>query len=468
MDAFIGLIVIVAIIYGACKLLSPSDSQQAANTTTQDETKQSQDHYDYKSTSATSPKLSKEEIDRIVNEAKASQHNRIDITDTTSKSENTIRSTPRYKVVQKQDSFDSADKPDNVEKPRQKVPVSSGSSSRVSIPNLKRTYQTEYEKRKQEIEKGLKNGTYHVTKVMGNARSNTLSGQSKKPSYLQSTTKQPCSKSPTKPKPVEIDPDKLDSYPIPKQKMLLTQYYKTHYFQSNNSGEIPYGEAVCPHDGHILFRANTFYKSELFKQVLCCQKCHTIYPYERVKYVDFTEGKHILYVCKRHTVGTKSNHKTVSVTGFLGLRGGNKIQINVSFCYNCRRYFIYYEAYERYRIKYGRDIMGDIVFLDDSLNGSDSYGNVESILHEYGYTVNVNSRLTAYDRRRILEWLIDNKIITKTDVIGYLSIFIDRGKKIPSWNNAVLKWQSDLTYIQEYKCDSQQKVNIGPIIKWRH
>ena len=89
-------------------------------------------------------------------------------------------------------------------------------------------------------------------------------------------------------------------------------------------------------------------------------------------------------------------------------------------------------------------------------------------MHEYGYTVNVNSRLTAYDRRRILEWLIDNKIITKTDVIGYLSIFIDRGKKIPSWHDAVLKWQSDLTYIQEYKCDSQQKVNIGPIIKWRH
>lgn len=332
----------------------------------------------------------------------------------------------------------------------------------------KANYQTEYEKGHKEIEEGIKSGKYRVTQVPGNARTNKPSAKSKKPSYLQPSTKQSYSKPPTKPNSDEINPDKLDGYPLPQQRLLLTQYYKTHYFQSNSCGEIPLGEGLCPKDGHILFRADTFYKSKLYKQVLCCQKCHTIYPYEKVKYVDFTEGKHILYVCKKHTVGTKNNHKTVSVTGFLGLRGGNKIQINVSYCYNCKRFFIYYKAYEEYRRKHGRDIMGDIVFLEDSLNAPESFGRPESILREYGYTVNVNSRLNSSDRQRILRWIIDNNILPKTDVIGYLSIFIERGKNIPSWHDAVLKWQSDLAYIQEYKCSSQQTVEIGPIVKWRH
>ena len=112
--------------------------------------------------------------------------------------------------------------------------------------------------------------------------------------------------------------------------------------------------------------------------------------------------------------------------------------------------------------------MGDIVFLNNSLDTTDTPVNPESVLHKYGYTVNVNSKLTSSDRQRILKWIIDNNILPKTDVIGYLSIFIDRGKNIPSWHDAVLKWQSDLAYIQEYKSDSQQKANIGPIVKWRH
>lgn len=473
MDAFIGLIVIVAIIYGACKLLSPSDNQQADNTTTQNETKQSQDHYTSKSTSDTSPKLSKEEIDRIINEAKTSQHYRVESKTTTvsgskkpvSSSSDTKSSTkPSIKVAPNPVPYSRIEKKYEDVQLKQNPPLPSGNSSIVPKPKTTTKYQTEYEKGKQELDEGIKSGKYRVTQVQGNARTNNHSGPSKKPSYLQPTTKKP----PTRPKTTEINPDKLDAYPLPEQKQMLTDYYKTHYFYSNGIGELEYGEVICPKDGHILFKADTICRDELHKQVLCCQKCHTIYPYERVKYIDFTEVKHILYVCKKHTVGTKNNHKTLSVTGFLGLRGGNKFQLNVSYCYQCKRYFILYEAYEIYRRKYGRDIMGDIIFLEDSLTNSNPQVKVESILHEYGYTVNVNSRLTPYDRRRILVWLIDNEYITKTDVIVYLSSFIDRGKKIPSWNNAVLKWQSDLAYIQEYKCDSQQKVNIGSIIKLGH
>ena len=85
MDAFIGLIFIVAIIYGACKLLS-SDNQQSDNNTDQTDSSKSQDYYASKSTSDNPPGLSKEEIDRIGNEAKANQHYRVESTKTTGSS----------------------------------------------------------------------------------------------------------------------------------------------------------------------------------------------------------------------------------------------------------------------------------------------------------------------------------------------------------------------------------------------
>ena len=341
MDAFIGLIFIVAIIYGACKLLS-SNNQQSDTNADQTDPSQSEDYYAPKSTSDTSPKISKEEIDRIVNEAKESQHYRVESTkntvskpqqplDTTSDTKNTTKSRPRV-ISTPVGSYEIK----NTSEDAKLIQESCSSSESASVTTKSKTtstYQTEYEKGHKEIEEGIKSGKYRVTHVPGNARTNKPSGQSKKSSNLQPSTKQSYSKPPTKPNSDEINPDKLDGYPLPQQRLLLTQYYKTHYFQSNSCGEIPLGEVLCPKDGHILFRADTFYKSQLYKQVLCCQKCHTIYPYEKVKYVDFTEGKHILYVCKKHTVGTKNNHKTVSVTGFLGLRGGNKIQTNVSYCY---------------------------------------------------------------------------------------------------------------------------------------
>lgn len=467
MDAFIGLIFIVAIIYGACKLLS-SDNQQSDNNTDQTDSSKSQDSHSPKSTSDTTPKLSKEEIEITVNEAKTNQHHRADSTKTTvSKPQQALDTTkPSPRAISTPTAYYEIKKTSEDAKLKQNSPFSSGNTSVITKSKTTGTYQSEYEKRKQEIDEGIKNGTYRVTQVPGNARTNKPSAKSKKPSNLQPSTKQSYSKPPTKPNSDEINPDKLDSYPLPQERLLLTQYYKTHYFQSNSCGEIPLDEVLCPKDGHILFRADTFYKSQLHKQVLCCQKCHTIYPYEKIKYVDFTEGKHILFVCKTHSTGKKHDHKVISVTGFLGIRGGNKIQVNIAYCYDCHRFYMYYEQYKIYQIKYGRDIMGDIFFLDGPLFESYSIIKTESILHKYGYNVNVNSKVKQSDRLNILEWLLDHNILTKDEIIKYLSGFIKRGEKVPSWHLAVTKWKSDLEWIQDYELGSQQSTNIVSIRKW--
>ena len=115
MDAFIGFIFIVAIIYGACKLLS-SNNQQSDNNTDQTDSSKSQDYHSSKSTSDTTAKLPKEEIDRIVNETKENQHYRVESTKatgsspqqplgTTSDTKNTTKSSPRV-ILTPVDSYE--------------------------------------------------------------------------------------------------------------------------------------------------------------------------------------------------------------------------------------------------------------------------------------------------------------------------------------------------------------------------
>ena len=111
--------------------------------------------------------------------------------------------------------------------------------------------------------------------------------------------------------------------------------------------------------------------------------------------------------------------------------------------------------------------MGDIFFLDGPLFVSKSIIKTESILHKYGYNVNINSKMNQSDRLNILEWLIDHKIVNKDAIISYLSDFITRGEKILSWHTAVTKWKSDLEWIQEYELDSQKETTIKDIRKWK-
>ena len=120
--------------------------------------------------------LYKAEIEKIVNEAKESQESRNNPqVEQTPNSYGNVE--PRFKVVPKPTA--RTEKTGEVTQVKQTPSSSSTVKKTSSSP-----YMTEYEKRKKEIDEGIKNGTYHVTQVQGNARTNKTSGQSKKPSYL--------------------------------------------------------------------------------------------------------------------------------------------------------------------------------------------------------------------------------------------------------------------------------------------
>ena len=89
----------------------------------------------------------------------------------------------------------------------------------------------------------------------------------------------------------------------------------------------------------------------------------------------------------------------------------------------------------------------------------------ESILMQYGYTVSQEEGLTSARRRKILAVLIDNRILTKSDIISYLDFFINQRKKQKSMEKAIDKWEDDKEFVLEYNKGSYAKFGVKGIYR---
>ena len=88
----------------------------------------------------------------------------------------------------------------------------------------------------------------------------------------------------------------------------------------------------------------------------------------------------------------------------------------------------------------------------------------QSILMQYGYNVSQTSELSETVRRKILSILIDNGIMSKTDIISYLDFFISQHKS-EKYHLAIEKWKSDRAFVNEYKKGCFEKYTVGNLHK---
>ena len=87
----------------------------------------------------------------------------------------------------------------------------------------------------------------------------------------------------------------------------------------------------------------------------------------------------------------------------------------------------------------------------------------ESILMQYGYSVSQTEGLSDARRRKILAVLVDNKVLTRSDVIGYLDFFISQRKHQHQYEKAIEKWESDREFIAHYKTGSYTEYKVNSI-----
>lgn len=173
----------------------------------------------------------------------------------------------------------------------------------------------------------------------------------------------------------------------------------------------------------------------------------------------------VLYIYKGQIRCKREKHGIISATANLfGIRD-NEIILNVEYCTECKKYLLEYSVYEEYRKRYGV-IIGNLKM--DSHGASNGYYDLatESPLRLTGYSVGQKEGYSSKERQYILAQIIHNRIMTKQDVIKYLSYFIKMNGSRLGNEYAVSKWQEDMQFVQNYNINSQPSTIIKEVKRY--
>ena len=137
-----------------------------------------------------------------------------------------------------------------------------------------------------------------------------------------------------------------------------------------------------------------------------------------------------------------------------------EVLVSAGYCKHCRLFFIMESTYQQL-IKQGvvafRSVDEKSYLRQNYLNGN--LLAKESILMQFGYSVSQAEGLSEARRHKILSVLVDNHILTKSEIINYLDFFINQ-RKNDKFVMAVAKWAIDRDYIRNYKIGEYSKIGV--------
>ena len=142
-----------------------------------------------------------------------------------------------------------------------------------------------------------------------------------------------------------------------------------------------------------------------------------------------------------------------------------EIEIPAFYCKNCKLYFIYDSEYKEL-LKHGIPtcpVHEEIKYFS-STNTFDKYES-ESLLRQFGYNVNSQDNLSTNERRKVIDTVINNGIMNKSDVLSLLNFLASSRKNQYNMQNAVSKWESDIKYTRELNIDDVRRVKVGAFRK---
>lgn len=144
-------------------------------------------------------------------------------------------------------------------------------------------------------------------------------------------------------------------------------------------------------------------------------------------------------------------------------------KVTASYCKECCCYFLLRSEYDRV---FNKGILlckmiEKEEFYKSGINGfADIKG--ESVLMQNGYNVQAKVGLTDIQRQTILANIMDEKILSASQIISYLQFFKAQKRNLPSYKMAVDKWDADLQFTKLYQQDKKQRVFINSITKTRY
>lgn len=139
-------------------------------------------------------------------------------------------------------------------------------------------------------------------------------------------------------------------------------------------------------------------------------------------------------------------------------------KISAGYCAQCNIYFIMDSVYQN--LKRQGIILCRITDEKTYLKGGFMNGAKlaqESILMQYGYNVSQMEGLSATRRQKILAVIIDNKVLSKNEIISYLDFFIRQHGRRSNMELAVAKWEDDRDFVEHYRIGEYTQYGVNAI-----
>lgn len=166
-----------------------------------------------------------------------------------------------------------------------------------------------------------------------------------------------------------------------------------------------------------------------------------------------------------------NDHKLKNINAVISIinKDGNIVQTSVTagYCPDCNTFFIMESTYEKLKLR-GTPICR-VSDEKSYFRGSNYVGGMklsqESVLMQYGYSVSQQEGLTMARRHKILAVLIDNDILTKSEIISYLDFFITQRRYRHGFEIAISKWENDREFVADYKKDGYTRYGVKGIYR---
>lgn len=162
--------------------------------------------------------------------------------------------------------------------------------------------------------------------------------------------------------------------------------------------------------------------------------------------------------CRKHKIiDIMCNVKILSLTGSLEIH-----TVPGHYCETCDKYYMLENIYRQLKTK--GHIVCKVVEMDFWSSKSNYMNlNQESVLHIMGYNVNVQTNLTKEQRRKIMELIVDEEILSIAEICSHLQWLINRNKNNKNFDDARVKWEEDCRYIESYKSKKRNVVEVKSI-----
>lgn len=164
-----------------------------------------------------------------------------------------------------------------------------------------------------------------------------------------------------------------------------------------------------------------------------------------------------------------NKHKIDNVVAMINIDDNGKrkqIKISAGYCSQCKIYFIMDSTYQNLKTK--GMVLCRVSDEKNYMKGGYVSGiklAQESLLMQYGYNVSQTEGLTATARQKILAVIIDNKIMSKSEIISYIDFFISQRSSNSRMEVAISKWEADREFVENYRIGEYTQFGVNAIYR---